>query len=593
MCGIIGYVGKKNACNIIIDGLKALEYRGYDSAGIAYLDNTFKIIKTKGKVDDLKKLVNAKSNIGIGHTRWATHGKPNEINAHPHKVGKFTIVHNGIIENYDFLKKMLISDNYNFKSQTDTEIVAGLLNKFYQEGNDILKALNEIKKILIGSYAIGILCDDFKDTLFAIRKDSPLIIGVSEKEYFITSDVPAILKYTNKYILLDDEIAEINNKIKLYDGNLTPVEKDVLTFEGNLENAEKNGYEHFMLKEINEQPQVFKSATLPFLKFGIESLLKTDFSKYTSIDIIGCGSAYHAGLVGKNLIEKYGMKTNVYVASEYRYQKTFTNKNSLVILISQSGETADTLVCLRKVKKMGIDTLALVNVVGSSIAREASNVIYLKAGPEISVATTKAYFAQVAILGLLALNIGYSRECLSLEELENILKYYDNFPNKVKELIEKDYLEVAKLIYNHNNCFFIGRLMDYSLCMEGSLKLKEISYINSVSYPAGELKHGTISLIDEDIPVIAIVTEKAIFDKTISNIKEVNSRGAKIILIISESLNDDFDFIDCKIIIPDAPDVLKPLLAIVPLQIIAYEVAKLKGCDIDQPKNLAKSVTVE
>ena len=595
MCGIVGYVGNKNAVNAIMTGLKSLEYRGYDSAGIAYFDKEFKVVKCAGKIANLEKKTNGlNSNIGIGHTRWATHGKPNEINAHPHKVGKFTIVHNGIIENYDSLKKLLITDGYVFKSETDTEVVAALLDKFYKEKPDILKVFVQLKKLLIGSYAFGILCDDFKDTLYAMRKDSPLIVGIGENENFIASDVPAILKFTNKYMLIgDNEIVEINNKIKVYNEDLETIQKDILTFEGSLEAAEKDGYEHFMLKEIHEEPLVFKNATLPFLKFGLESLLSKDFSKYTSIDIVGCGSAYHAGLIGKSLMEKYGMKTNVYVASEYRYQKLFTNKNSLVILISQSGETADTLACLRKIKDMGIDTLAIVNVVGSTIAREADNVIYIKAGPEISVATTKAYFAQIAILGLLALNIGYSREEITDQEIENILREFPNFPNVIENLINEDYKNTAEMIYTHDNCFFIGRLIDYSLCMEGSLKLKEISYINSISYPAGELKHGTISLIEDGTPVVAIVTEKSVADKTISNIKEVKARGAKIILIITKELDNDYEFADKKIVIPNACDVLKPLLVTIPIQLIAYEVAKLKGNDIDQPKNLAKSVTVE
>lgn len=595
MCGIVGYVGSKNAVKTIMTGLKSLEYRGYDSAGIAYYDKCFKIVKEAGKLANLEKKVNGlNSNIGIGHTRWATHGKPNAINAHPHKVGKFTVVHNGIIENYDSLRKLLVSDGYTFKSDTDTEVVAALLDKFYKERSDILKVISEAKKLLIGSYAFGILCDDYKDSLFAIRKDSPLIIGVGDKENFIASDVPAILKFTNKYFLIDaDEIVEINNKVKVYDEDFNLKEKKPLTFEGDLECAEKGGYEHFMLKEIHEEPMVFKNATIPFLKFGLESLLSRDFSKYTSIDIIGCGSAYHAGLVAKYMIENYGMRVNVYVASEYRYQKVFTNKNSLVILISQSGETADTLACLRKVKEMGIDSLAIVNVVGSSIAREADHTIYLKAGPEISVATTKAYFAQVAILGVLALNIGYSRKQLSLDALNDILKEYPTFPDIISDVINYDYKEIAESVYKNNSCFFIGRLIDYSLCMEGSLKLKEISYINSICYPAGELKHGTISLIEEEMPVFAVITDKNIADKTISNIKEVKARGAKVILIITDQLDDDFDFTDFKIVIPNATDTLRPLLATIPLQIIAYEIAKMRGCDIDKPKNLAKSVTVE
>ncbi len=600
MCGIVGYSGNKNAINVLLDGLKALEYRGYDSAGIAYRTcNRIEIIKASGKIVNLEKKLkkNTNSNMGIGHTRWATHGKPNETNSHPHRIGKFTIVHNGIIENYESLKKLLIQNGYKFKTETDSEVIAGLLDKLYSEKNDILKVIVELKKLLIGSYALGIICDDIPDKIYAVRKDSPLIIGIGDNENFIASDVPAILKYTNKYMILDDsEIAEINDKVNIYNDKLDIVFKEAITFEGNLEVAEKNGYEHFMLKEIHEQPEVIKNTVSPFLKNGLESLNDNmpDFGKYNKIDIIGCGSAYHAGLIGKSLIEKYAdIPVNVYVASEYRYKKIFTDEQTLVILISQSGETADTLACLRKVHEMGINTLAIVNVVGSSLAREADKTIYTKAGPEISVATTKAYLAQITILSLIALAIGYNKKLISEKKALEIIDSYEKLPSIIEKLTCYDYKNIAKALYKKNNCFYIGRGIDYALSMEGSLKLKEISYITSVAYPAGELKHGTISLIEDGTNVIAIVTDKNIADKTISNIKEVKSRGAVITLIVADKIDDDFDFADYKVVTPSVNDFISPMVNAIPLQLIGYMTAKLKGCDIDKPKNLAKSVTVE
>lgn len=599
MCGIVGYTGNRNAITVLLDGLKALEYRGYDSAGIAYRTcNRIEVVKASGKIVNLEKKLNPNmhSNVGIGHTRWATHGKPNEVNSHPHRRGKFTIVHNGIIENYEVLKKLLVKSGYKFKTETDSEVIAGLLDKLYSEKNDVLKVIVELKKLLIGSYALGIICDDIPDKIYAVRKDSPLIIGVNDDESFIASDVPAILKYTNKYIILNDnEIAEIGRSVNVYNDNLDIVNKEVLTFEGNLEVAEKNGYEHFMLKEIHEQPEVIKNTTAPFLKFGLERLTENmpDFSKYDKIDIIGCGSAYHAGLVGKCLIEKYGnIPVNAFVASEYRYQKIFADEKTLVILISQSGETADTLACLRKVHDMGINTLAIVNVVGSSLAREADKVIYIKAGPEISVATTKAYLAQITILSLMALNIGYNKKIISESKALEIIDSYEKLPNFISEMIDKDYKDIAKSLYDKDNCFYIGRGIDYALSMEGSLKLKEISYIVSCAYAAGELKHGTISLIEDGTNVIAIVTDKNIADKTIGNIKEVKSRGAVISLITTEQIDDNFD-VDYKVVMPTLNDFISPMVCAIPLQLISYETAKLRGCDIDKPKNLAKSVTVE
>ena len=600
MCGIIGYVGKKNTIKVLLKSLEALEYRGYDSAGIAYwICNRIEIIKASGKLKNLKNKINPNinSNIGIGHTRWATHGRPNDLNAHPHKVGKFTIVHNGIIENSETLKKILIKENYKFKSETDSEVIAGLLDKLYSEKNDILNVLKQLKKLLIGSYALGILCDDIPGTIYAIRKDSPLIIGVSDEGNFIASDVPAILKYTNKYILLrSNEIAKINDQITVYNDNLEPINKEILTFDGNLEDAEKNGFEHFMLKEIHEEPKVIKQTITPLLKFGMESLNDNfpDFTKYDKIQIIGCGSAYHAGLIGQSLIEKYGdIPVSVDVASEFRYKKVFLDKKTLVILISQSGETADTLACLRKVKELNINTLAIVNVLSSSLAREADNVLYTKAGPEISVATTKAYLAQITILSLIALNIAYRKNLINDDKANEVIKSFGNVTKITKEMINIDYSDIAKDLYKHQTCFYIGRGIDYALSMEGSLKLKEISYINSICYPAGELKHGTISLIEEGLPVIAVVTDKKIADKTISNVIEVKARGAFIILVITDKIKIDPKIADKIVIIPTVNDFTQSIISAIPLQLIGYETAKLLGRDIDKPKNLAKSVTVE
>jgi len=572
MCGIYCYIGNKKALPILSEGLSSLEYRGYDSSGIAYVTNKVNIIKEKGKLKNLKKLLNNNTNtyLGIGHTRWATHGSPNKINAHPHKQGKITIVHNGIIENYEKLKQNL--NEYDLKSETDTEILCSLIDKLYNEEKNILKALSKLKNLVKGSYALGIIIDDDLNSIYAIKKNSPLILATSNIGNFIASDIPAILKYTSEYILLDnDEIAHLTkDNIIIYDKDCNKINKKINKFEGNLESSCKNGYEHFMLKEIYEQPEVIKNT--------INSISNLpDLNEYKKIHIVGCGSAYHAGLVGKYLIEKYkNIEVQVEIASEYRYKKNFYNEKTLVIFISQSGETADTLACVKKVKENKIDTLGIVNVVDSSIARETDKVIYTKAGCEIAVATTKAYTAQIAILALLANNN-------STIDITNL----------INEILNYDYLKISKLLYKSNNIFFIGRGIDYTLCLEGSLKLKEISYIHSEAYAAGELKHGTISLIDKDSYIIAINTNKELSEKTISNIKETKARGAKIIYITTKELETEFLEYEEKIIIPNTLTHLQPLLTIIPLQLIAYNIANLKGCDIDKPKNLAKSVTVE
>ena len=607
MCGIIGYVGKnKNALHVLIAGLKALEYRGYDSAGIAFVnDNNIEIIKSEGKIKNLESKIdkNYNSNIGIGHTRWATHGCPETINSHPHRVGNVTIVHNGIIENYEQLKNELEKEGYKFISETDTEVACALIDFFYKETKNKLSALKKASSKMKGSFAFGIIFDDDLDNIYAMRKDSPLIIAVGDKENFIASDVPAILEYTNKYILLDkNEYAVINdNEIKIYDDNFNILNREILTYGGTKEVAMKNGYEHFMLKEINDEPKVILDTYMQFVQSNLKDILSNmpDLSKYDKFDIVACGSAYHAGLVGKNLIEEYAnVPVNVELASEYRYKKNFNNNKTLTILISQSGETADTLAALRKAKEKNIDTLGIINVVGSSIAREADKVIYIKAGAEISVATTKAYQAQVLILALIAINKGVVDCSISLEDAINYLNELEEIPKKIENLISniEEYKMVAQTIYKKEHLFFLGRGIDYALSMEGSLKLKEISYIHSEAYAAGELKHGTISLIEEGTSVIAIVTDEKIDEKTVSNIKEVKARGADVTLITTEKLYKKYEnsnFYDRKIIIPMSNVLFQELLTIVPLQLIAYETAKLRGESIDQPRNLAKSVTVE
>ena len=607
MCGIIGYAGKeKNAIHVLINGLKNLEYRGYDSAGIAIRENNHvEIVKSEGKIVNLEKKIESleESTIGIGHTRWATHGGATTINSHPHRVGTVTLVHNGIIENYEKIKKDLIKEGYEFKSSTDTEVACALIDKLYKKTNDKIKTLKEANHIINGSFAFAIMFDDDVNNLYAMRKDSPLIIGIGEDCNFLASDVPAILEFTNKYILLDkDEYAVVNNdKVVIYDENENMLTKEVLTYDGDKEVAMKAGYEHFMIKEINDEPIVFDNMFKQFDADNIDDLKKSmpDFSKYKKIDIIGCGSAYHAGLLGKSLIEEYAdVLVNVEIASEYRYKKTFSNNDTLTILISQSGETADTLAALRKAKEKGIDTLGIVNTVSSSIAREADDVLYIKAGVEISVATTKAYSAQVLMLLLIALVIGYENKKISKEEANNVISEIKKLPEYIKEVISKKSLcdDIAKSIYEKNNIFFIGRKVDYALCMEGSLKLKEVSYIHSESYAAGELKHGTISLIEEGTPVIAIVTDEGIEEKTISNIKEVKARNAYVALITTDKIYEKYktsDFYDKKIVLENKNNYVNPLLVATILQLLAYQVAYLRGEAIDKPRNLAKSVTVE
>ena len=604
MCGIVGYIGKDKCQEVLINGLKELEYRGYDSAGLAYVFNDELIItKKKGKIIELEKILEKHySNLGIGHTRWATHGVPSEINSHPHKSGKITIVHNGIIENYASIKEELIKEGVTFKSETDTEVAAALLNNLYLKTNDMLETMKLFEKKVRGAYALGIINDDDFDTLYAIKKASPLIVGIGNNENFIASDVPAILKYTNKYTTLNDgDMAIIKtNSINYYDINGKRIDKEIKTFEKELGDSDKHGYEHFMLKEIHEQPEVIKNTISPFLEDGILSLLDKmpDFSKYNKIIIVACGSAMHAGLIGKNEIEELAnIPVEVEIASEFRYKKLFIDENSLVIAISQSGETADTLAAVKIAKEMKATTLGIINRVDSTIARNTDYVFYTKAGIEKAVATTKAYSAQIAILSLIALNIAIRNKLINDTETNNIIESIKTLPTKIESLLTEEKIKeiknIANKLYQKEDMYFIGRNVDYALCMEGALKLKEISYIHSEAYAAGELKHGTISLIDEGTPVISVITDEKIAEKTISNIKEVKSRGANTILVTNEENNNNYDCIDNKIIIPTTHKLFEPILAVIPLQILAYDVAKLRDCDIDQPKNLAKSVTVE
>lgn len=593
MCGIVGYIGKPNKIENIIKGIKNLEYRGYDSAGIAYMNDKLTIVKEKGQISNLEKLLNLDEicNIAISHTRWATHGVPNDINAHPHQSGKITVVHNGILENYQELKKDLINEGVNFNSETDTEVIAAVINKLYNETQNMNETLKQFLKIAKGAYALGIMVED-DQSLYILKKESPLIVALVKEGFYIASDVPAILEFTNKYFLLNDnEYGVLNkNNYQIFDMLGHEVIKEIKTFDGTSEAISKQGYEHFMLKEIYEEEEIVKN----LFSYYLDNLDKIpDITDYKQIDIVGCGSAYNVGLIGKYLIEKYAkIHVNVNIASEYRYQDILLDKKSLVIFISQSGETADTLAAVKKVKELKAKTLGIVNVVESSIARNVDEVIYTKAGIEIAVATTKAYLAQMIVLILLAFKAGIKNELIDDSELEVIKKEIKSLPVHINKLLgqNKLYQEIASFLEKKNDCYFLGRGIDYPLAQEGSLKLKEISYIHAEAYAAGELKHGTISLIEDGTPVIGIVTDSDLVEKMVSNLKEVTSRGGKIITITNEEMLDTDGI---RIVIPKTHPLLQAILTIIPLQVMAYETAKVRGCSIDKPKNLAKSVTVE
>ncbi len=609
MCGIVGYVGKQDATEVLMNGLARLEYRGYDSAGIAVFENeTIKVAKSKGRLADLAEKMKQEGkpsgHAGIGHTRWATHGEPSDVNSHPHGGGTVTIVHNGIIENYKVLKDFLIKKGRVFESETDTEVVAQLLDYYYVEnhGNPV-EAIVKTLKDLEGSYALGVIFADFPDRVFALRKESPLIVGIGEGENFIASDVTAILQYTKKYYLLEaGEIAVLSKQgAAVYDLHYQKVQKELKIADWDVSEAEKGGYAHYMLKEIHEQPESIRKTITPRIENGLPNLEECGITPeklltFRKIHVVACGTAMHAGMVGKYVIEKLAkVSVNVDIASEFRYREPLVGEGDLVIIISQSGETADSLEALRLSKKLGAKTLAIVNAKGSSIARETDMLIYTHAGPEIAVASTKAYMVQIAVMYLFAFELALAKGQIDETECRRLTSVLQETPEKIAEILankEKAQMIASELI-TADSLLYIGRGLDYALSMEGSLKLKEISYIHSESYAAGELKHGTISLITENMPVIAVATQRNLFEKTISNIKEVKARGAKVILVSRADYQPEKDVADMQFILPDEEDLLMPMTAVVPLQLIAYYTAVLKGTDVDKPRNLAKSVTVE
>ena len=606
MCGIVGYVGKRNAQNVLLDGLEKLEYRGYDSAGVALaLDGGIRVVKSKGRLAELRKKLElqalAESGCGIGHTRWATHGEPSDVNSHPHSTPRVSIVHNGIIENYGILKERLIAKGYIFESETDTEVLVKLIDSCYE--GEPLQAIHEALSMVRGSYALAVLFRDFPDTVFAVKRESPLIVGWGEGENFVASDIPALLKYTRRYSVLEEgDLAVVTREgIRFYNEFAEPVEREVLTADWDMEAAEKGGYPHFMLKEINEQPAAITATVSPRVENGLPDLRIPELSDEKlrgigTIHLVACGTAMHAGMVGKSAIETLArVPAEVDIASEFRYRDPILNKNDLVIIISQSGETSDTLAALKLAKSRGVPVLAIVNVVGSSIARAADYVLYTYAGPEIAVASTKAYMVQMCVLYLFALRLAYARGAQTEAETRRLtaelLRASEVIKPRLADCEQIKYL--ASRFVNTQSCFFIGRGFDYSLSLEGSLKLKEISYVHSDAYAAGELKHGTISLITDGVPVIALATQKKVYEKTISNVKETKSRGAKVLLFTTKDAVVPDGVADYVVRLDDYDDLLMPLQLIVPLQLFAYYMAVLRGCDVDKPRNLAKSVTVE
>ena len=606
MCGIIGYIGKKQPVDFLLEGLKKLEYRGYDSSGIEIKEKeNIQIIRSIGRIKDLEnktkntKLLNG--NIGIAHTRWATHGKPSKINSHPHldNLGKISVVHNGIIENYSDIKKFLMDNEYKFVSDTDTEVIPNLIS-YYFYSNNLLHAVSLACKDLKGSFAIEVLCSDFPNSIIVAKKDSPLVIGTAKDSNYIASDIPAILSYTKDfYILEDNEIAEIySDKINFYNLNLDTISKKIESISWDASSIEKNGYENFMLKEINEQSKSIRE-TIGFKldkeKIELENIHFTkEFLSYINkLYIVACGTAMHAGLAVKQNFENLcKIPVEVDVASEFRYRNPIIHNKTLAIFISQSGETADTISALKLSKEKGATTLAISNVIGSSITREADIYIYTHAGPEIAVASTKAYTAQVTLLNILALYFAEILESADKKLLKEIKEDLLALPNKIDNILKNtdEIIKIAKDIYVEDDMFFLDRGIDYPVAMEGSLKLKEISYIHSEAYAAGELKHGPIALNDEGFPVISIITDENLAHKTLSNIQELISRGAKTIVVTSINLNKSFDYV---IKVPETTKYLTPILSIIPLQLLSYYISKEKGLDVDKPRNLAKSVTVE
>ena len=606
MCGIVGYVGRRNAQNVLLDGLEKLEYRGYDSAGVALaLEGGIRVVKSKGRLAELRKKLElqalSESRCGIGHTRWATHGEPSDVNSHPHSTPRVSIVHNGIIENYGILKERLMAKGYTFESETDTEVLVKLIDNCYE--GEPLKALHEALGMVRGSYALAVLFKDFPDTVFAVKRESPLIVGWGEGENFVASDIPALLKYTRKYSVLEEgDLAVVTaGSIQFYNEFAEPVEREVLTADWDMEAAEKGGYPHFMLKEINEQPAAITATVSPRVENGLPDLRIPELSDEVlrgigTIHLVACGTAMHAGMVGKAAIEALArVPAEVDIASEFRYRNPILRPNDLVIIISQSGETSDTLAALKLAKSRGVPVLAIVNVVGSSIARAADHVLYTYAGPEIAVASTKAYTVQMCVLYLFAFRLALARGEQTEAEIRRLtaelLRASEVIKPRLADCEQIKYL--ASRFVNTQSCFFIGRGFDYSLSLEGSLKLKEISYVHSDAYAAGELKHGTISLITEGVPVIALSTQKQVYEKTISNAKETKSRGAKVLLFTTKDAVVPEGVADYVVRLDDYDDLLMPLQLIVPLQLFAYYMAVLRGCDVDKPRNLAKSVTVE
>ena len=614
MCGIVGFIGQEQAAPILLDGLAHLEYRGYDSAGVAVISaqGKLQVEKAVGRLKVLSEQIHGGADlegcIGLGHTRWATHGAPNIINSHPHvsENGKFAVIHNGIIENYVEIKEFLIGQGIRFKSETDTEVVAQLLEFYYNECHDFLEAVGRVLRRIEGAYALGMLCADCPDRIIAARKDAPLLLGYGKGCNFLASDVTAIIKHTRDVAYMEDgEVAVLTREgIEVYDALEQKVEKKHFTIDWEVSAAEKGGYQHFMLKEIMEQPEALRRAISPRIKDGrvIFDDLKLPVEKmreFTRIFIVACGSSYHVGMIGKyNLEHLLRRNVEVVLASEFRYSDPIVDDKSLVIVISQSGETLDTMAALREAKKRGGYILSIVNVVGSSIARESDDVLYTWAGPEIAVATTKAYSTQLAVLDMIGLAFGEALGTVKKEEYNEAVAELQKLPEKMEQFLASESCEAipkyASQYFNHNSVFFIGRNLDYALGLEGSLKLKEISYIHSEAYASGELKHGTISLIEDGTLVIALGTYAPLFDKAMSNVVEVKARGADVLALATESHRGEMTkTVENVITIPDTAQMLLPSLGVVPLQLLAYYIALQRGCDIDKPRNLAKSVTVE
>ena len=610
MCGIVGFVGREEAAPILLDGLARLEYRGYDSAGIAVYSEQdgLRVEKAKGRLQVLSDKIHGGADVhgflGLGHTRWATHGEPSDVNAHPQlsQSGRFAVIHNGIIENYVEIKEFLQEQGVSFVSQTDTEVVAHLLDYYYKD--DMLDAVVKVLHRINGAYAFGIVCADYPDRLIAARKDSPLIIGYGKECNFLASDVTAVIKYTREVSYLDDgDIAVLTaDGVEIYDSLLLPQHKEHHTVDWEVSAAEKGGYEHFMAKEIMEQPEAFRKTISPRIQDGRVVLDKLEIDRamleeMDKIYIIACGSSYHVGMVAKYTLEKLLRKpVEVALASEFRYCEPIVTDKTLCIVISQSGETIDTLAAMREAKRLGARLLSIVNVVGSTIARESDDVLYTWAGPEIAVATTKAYSTQLAVIYLIGLYFADKLGTISAEEYQTVLEELQRLPDKMEQVLEqKENIQYyASRYFNHESIFFIGRNVDYAVGMEGSLKLKEISYIHSEAYAAGELKHGTISLIEPGALVVALAGCTALFEKLMSNVVEVKSRGADVLGVTMASLGAEMEkTVDAAVVVPDTLPMLLPSLEVLPMQLLAYYIALMRGCDIDKPRNLAKSVTVE